>query len=276
MAFTEQLPLLLRQRTEIDGVLKQTENQIAETGDRLDRVNEQMKIVPREIFIYSESEQNRVADDTRTRLLNLKLREQELLAQFPDEQHVGRPGSTRDRNRRAVPARAARQIRRPCPARGERLLSGPRAASLRSDAELVSLRGKQQNIREQLVQIDRHLDDIASSTAELNGLQREILSSESALKLLTAKLDEARISDELNREKVGSVSIIQAASVADPREPVRPLVLLYLVIGALAGLVGAVVMAFLSELLSDNISDPTRVEQLFGVPILAVFNRAGP
>ncbi|MEJ0069783.1 MAG: hypothetical protein WDO24_14805 [Pseudomonadota bacterium] len=94
--------------------------------------------------------------------------------------------------------------------------------------------------------------------------------------MLTAKLDEARISDELNREKVGSVSIIQAASVADPREPVRPLVLLYLVIGALAGLVGAVVMAFLSELLSDNISDPTRVEQLFGVPILAVFNRAGP
>ena len=68
------------------------------------------------------------------------------------------------------------------------------------------------------------------------------------MKQITVRLEQSRLLDALNENRVGNIAIIQAPSMPDVREPTRPRWSVNPVLGLAIGLMLSVVLAVLSEL----------------------------
>ena len=108
---------------------------------------------------------------------------------------------------------------------------------------------------------------LESDTGKHNDLQREVKQAEDNYQLYAKKREEARIADELDRQKITNVSIAEAATVSQiPTSPNRPVnLLLGIVLAAFLSL-GSV---FSAEMLSDAVYTPRQLERLTGAPVLA-------
>ena len=91
--------------------------------------------------------------------------------------------------------------------------------------------------------------------------------AEDNYQLYAKKREEARIADELDRQKITNVSIAEAAAVPQlPSSPNRPVnLLLGLFLAAFLSL-GTV---FTAEMLSDAVHTPRQLEALTGAMVLA-------
>ncbi len=116
-------------------------------------------------------------------------------------------------------------------------------------------------------QYEGALKKLESSTTKHDDLQREIKQAEENYQLYAKKREEARIADELDRQKITNVSIAEVATISRiPTSPNRPVnLLLGIVLAAFLSL-GSV---FSAEMLSDAVHTPRQLEGLTGGLVLA-------
>src|SRR5207253_10832162 len=108
---------------------------------------------------------------------------------------------------------------------------------------------------------------LESNTTRHNDLQRELKEAEDNYQLYAKKREEARITDELDRQKITNVSIAEAATAAQiPSSPNRPL---NLVLGVVLAAFLSLGSVFSAEMLSDAVYTPRQLEGLTGAPVLA-------
>ena len=100
----------------------------------------------------------------------------------------------------------------------------------------------------------------------LTNLKRDRDANERNYLTYLAKVAEARISDDMNRNKMANISIINAASV--PAKPIKPKKLLNVLLSIVLGAVSGIGFAFLSEYMSNGISTPKNAEKRLGLPVL--------
>ena len=101
---------------------------------------------------------------------------------------------------------------------------------------------------------------------EPQNLKRELASNEKNYKTYLEKAEEARISDDLNRQKMANISVIQAASV--PAKPIKPKKALNIALGIILGAVSGLGLAFFSEYTNQGLSTPEGAERHLGLPVL--------
>ena len=124
-------------------------------------------------------------------------------------------------------------------------------------AETESQRnGKQQEIRELL-----------DFEVLLGQLDREIAVSESSLRLLQEKQEEARVLDELRGKHISSVGVFQPASLVEkPVSPQKPIVA---VAFGMLGLLGGLGWVFMREMTSTTFRTPEHIERELEHPVLS-------
>ena len=117
-------------------------------------------------------------------------------------------------------------------------------------------------------------------TAEINAFEsqeskykqlfRDATDNEEKYKTYLAKLEEARIHDELDRQKMTSVSILESASIPIiPNNLPQPLIF-YVAIALFLGIAGSIGLAFILEIMSPGMSTPAQAEKRLDLPVLAV------
>ena len=84
-------------------------------------------------------------------------------------------------------------------------------------AELSALKIKQKGLDEQLKGVNAEINAFESQESKYKQLFRDATDNEEKYKTYLAKLEEARIHDELDRQKMTSVSVLESASA-----PIRP------------------------------------------------------
>ncbi len=271
-AFEAQIPLLLQQRIDIDSEYKRILAALAGATERVQAVRYAISQTQQEITAFTDTQQSRVIDDARTKLLNLKLRQQEIAANFApgsrQVQQVEREIAIAEKFLDDQLVLFSGTVRR---ARNE-VATALETELNRSLAEQAEFEGKRNTILANIADIDRRLSDVTGGETERWSLEQDVTLAKDMLKLFASKLEDARAADSLNQSRIGNIAIVQSPSLADPRQPVQPRPLLYCILGVVAGLFLAVVVALLSELISDTIYDPVRTERLLNVPTLAVFN----
>jgi uncharacterized protein involved in exopolysaccharide biosynthesis len=271
-AFEAQIPLLLQQRIDIDSEYKRVLAALAGATERVQAVRYAISQTRQEITAFVDTQQSRVIDDARTKLLNLKLRQQEVAANFTpgsrQVQQVEREIAIAEKFLEDQLTLFSGTVRR---ARNE-VATALETELNRSLAEQAEFEGKRNTILANIADIDRRLSDVTGGETERWSLEQDVALAKDMLKLFASKLEDARAADSLNQSRIGNIAIVQSPSLADPRQPVQPRPLLYCILGIVAGLFLAVVVALLSELISDTIYDPVRTERLLNVPTLAVFN----
>jgi uncharacterized protein involved in exopolysaccharide biosynthesis len=79
-------------------------------------------------------------------------------------------------------------------------------------------------------------------------------------------LEEARISEDMNRRKMENVSVIQAA--VPPAKPITPKKGWNILLGMILGAVSGFGVAFFSEYTSESFSTPGVAEKQLALPVL--------
>jgi uncharacterized protein involved in exopolysaccharide biosynthesis len=262
----EQRTLLLKQRTDLDSALKTAQNQVKELQNRRSSLKNQMRTVSKDVPLFSETERYKIVDDAKTQLLTLQLREQQLLQKYNENTPL------------VVNVRKEITIVQDFIKKQEEDLKGKvrtgqnivyqdlEREMIKTQAELSSQEARRATLQGQITQLDMEIQSLDLRENELQNLRRELAANERNYKTYLEKVEEARISDDLNRQKMANISVIQTASV--PPKPIKPKKAINIVLGIILGAVSGLGLAFFSEYTNQGLSTPESAERHLGLPVI--------
>jgi len=262
----EQRTLLLKQRTDLDSALKTAQNQVKELQNRRSSLKNQMRTVSKDVPLFSETERYKIVDDAKTQLLTLQLREQQLLQKYNENTPL------------VVNVRKEITIVQDFIKKQEEDLKGKvrtgqnivyqdlEREMIKTQAELSSQEARRATLQGQITQLDMEIQSLDLRENELQNLRRELAANERNYKTYLEKVEEARISDDLNRQKMANISVIQTASV--PPKPIKPKKARNIVLGIILGAVSGLGLAFFSEYTNQGLSTPESAERHLGLPVI--------
>lgn len=263
-ALEEQRRLLLRQRADLDSGLKTAESRSQEMADRAATLNHRLGEISETVPLFDETERDVVREDAKGRLLALQLKERELTNKYTESsrlvQNVRREIEVVERFLREQDS--SRKVRTGRSQAFDLL----QADALRADADRRSLLAGAGTIREQLARVDAALSTLEGSERTLQDLSRQVTMAEAEYKRYSDKLEEARITDNLDRQRLGNVRVIQSAVPSQDR--VRPRRLLNVALAMVLGGIVSVGIAFLADHIESVFVVPERVQRELHGPIL--------
>jgi uncharacterized protein involved in exopolysaccharide biosynthesis len=259
----EQRTLLLSRRATLESYLMDSQNRSKELERKLSSLENQLKLVAK-IVPAGGAEKS---DGPRAQLLSLQLKEQELLSKYKENNHL------------------VVEVRKQIEAAKEYLAQGGFTAGgaveqnqvyqevqkeiIAAKAELSALEVTNSALKDQLVKLDKDIQQLDLNEKKFRELRRELGNHEQNYQVYLNKLEEARIFDEMDRQKMTSVSVIQPAVV-----PLKPKsqewgLPVFFAIGALLGLVGGIGLAWVVEATNPSVSTPEMAERRLGLPVIA-------
>ena len=139
---------------------------------------------------------------------------------------------------------------------------------LMEKVHLDTLKSKERELVKHIESYEKELQTLNNFNHELKSLTRQIEINEENYMIYRKKLEENRISDVLDKERIVNVKVISPA--ASSFLPIMPRKLLILVIGLLFSIIFSIGFAFLLEYLDHSLNDADDVKKHLSLSILAV------
>jgi uncharacterized protein involved in exopolysaccharide biosynthesis len=112
-------------------------------------------------------------------------------------------------------------------------------------AEIALQEARMSTLRLQLAQLDRDIEQLSACESEMRELEREVTTSEQNLQAYAVKFEDARITEELNRQRLVSIRVIEKASPPVSAEGLSRS--MRVALGAVVGLLAAGAAALLLD-----------------------------
>jgi uncharacterized protein involved in exopolysaccharide biosynthesis len=248
----EQRTQLLRQQTAHRQSLDLTTNRIAELERETLSLEQQLETLSEDTSLITEENRYRAFDDAKTQLLRLQLRERELLATY------------KETNRQVVNIRAQIKLvneflEEQKRAIQERIKIGKnevhvdvQKAIIRNLAELEALQARKAGLQRQLAQFDERITRLPVQEKQLRRLSMQRDANQKNYQTYLQRLEEARISADMDLQKMASIRVIEKGSV--PMDPISPNKKLNMIIGVAIGLFIGIAVAAASEWVPQQLS----------------------
>ncbi len=268
VVLSQQKDLTLQKTADAKSKLLESEAAYNEATNRIKRIEQQLAATAPRVITQRHSLPNQYsAERLNTMLVELQNRRTQLLTKFRPDDRTVREVDEQIRTTRDALAKAEQKT-----AVEEATDLNPLRQTLetelaRARLDQTAAQARRDTLSGQLQQYQESLKKLEGNTTKHDDLQREVKEAGDNYQLYAKKREEARIADELDRQKITNVSIAEAPVAAQlPSSPNRPL---NLVLGVcLAGLLtlGGGVSA---EVLNDTVHTPRQLEALTGAPVLA-------
>lgn len=268
VVLSQQKELTLQKTADAKSKLLESETALNEATNRIARVEQQLAAVPKRIVTQNRQLPNQYsAERLNTMMVELQNRRTQLLTKFRPEDRLVREVDEQIRTTREALAKAEQKT-----AVEENTDLNPLRQTLETELSRARLdqagaRARRETLSGQLQQYEGALKKLEGDTAKHNDLQRQVKEAEDNYQLYAKKREEARIADELDRQKITNVSIAEAATV--PQIPSSPNRSLNLVLGMFLAAFLSLGSVFSAEMLSDAIHTPRQLEALTGAQVLA-------
>lgn len=118
----------------------------------------------------------------------------------------------------------------------------------------------------QLEELNGKVRTLNEEDVILTTLERKVKLLEDRYRMHAAKLEEARVNDALEQERITNVNVVQPATLV--RKPVWPNKRLFLMLGLVMATGGAFGVAVVLEGLDQTLRTATQVEKELGLPVL--------
>jgi uncharacterized protein involved in exopolysaccharide biosynthesis len=140
-------------------------------------------------------------------------------------------------------------------------------ALVTTEADLSAQKAKLATLGGQLKQLDGAIKNLDLSEKEMLNLKRELTTDEKNYQAYSDKMEEARLTDDMNRLKLANISVIQPALV--PVKPLFPRMKLNVALSIVFGALGAIGYALFSERNSHGLVTPEIAEKRLNLVVLA-------
>ena len=265
-AFGQQRTLLLEQLTDLDTELRKTENALEEEAKRLASLDQQKSRLQKNIPLSAEDDRFPVVDDAKSKLLALKLKEQQLLTRYHEDsmfvQDVREELKLVEEFLESVERDVATRVNTGINPIREQL----ELDIIRAQAAYDALIARKAAIKVQIERLKEDLRALDLRENELAEIEREVRHHAKNYEQTLVKVEEARISDELDRLKIVNISIIEPAIA--PLRPVRPRKALNIVLSAIFGLAAGIAIAFGMEFFRGGFITPVSAERRLKLRVL--------
>ena len=246
----------------------------SEATTRIARVEQQLASVPKRITTQTKQLPNQYsAERLNTMMVELQNKRTQLLTKFRPDDRLVKEVDEQIRITREALARADQKT-----SVEEATDLNPLRQTLETDLARARLdqsgaKARRDTLATQLTQYEGSLKKLEADTAKHDDLEREKKEAEENYQLYAKKREEARIADELDRQKITNVSVAEIATAPQtPSSPNRPLNLILGIVLAAFLSIGCV---FAAELLSDVVHTPRQLEALSGATVLATVPAKG-
>ena len=249
----EQKTLLLQQISDLEVELAKTRSEMSENEGKMQALMGHPSVNLEEIKMGEETDLNPYAISIiRGKLAELKLEEEELLGKYTEKsvfvtnirKEIKKAQELLDKEEKTYHDKAVTSITH----------------------TLHSLRSKEERQKQHLAHYQQELNRIKSVELKLKGLDRQVTLNEENYQLYVKNMEEARISNAMDNEKLANISVVQPA--LPPLRPVKPKVLLNIILSLFLGGFAGVGVAFSSEYFSHMFNTSKDVQKHLGLPVL--------
>jgi uncharacterized protein involved in exopolysaccharide biosynthesis len=261
----EQRRLMLGQRMALDTAYKGTQNNIQELQEKLRSLKAQSRTIAEDGNTFAVSEQGYSITNAKSKLLDLQLKEHDLLIKYKEESPPVRDVRKDIQMTKDFLAAQEKDVTSKVRT-GNLVYQEAEKERIKAEAELRGQEAKLASLGPQIARVDSALKNLDMQEKQLQDLKRDTMTNERDYLTYKEKWEEARISDDMNRQRMSNLGIIQSAAV--PTKPVWPKIPLNIALSIVVGAVFALGAAFLSEYLSHTFNTARDVEQHLGLPVL--------
>jgi uncharacterized protein involved in exopolysaccharide biosynthesis len=255
---------LLDDRASTTSILEQLRSQSIDAHQRIDFLTNRLKTTPP--LIPAGVAQADVVEQAKARLLDLQVKSQQL-----HDRYVGDVKPMQDTD--AEIARLKQflagndMMNRKEWSQRNTAYDDMAVALNRAMADAAPL-DQQIELREKQAQtVDARLRDLEEGATAIGDLERERRVLEELVHTYRTRYEEARMNEDLDRDRVVSISVIQHPDA--PLRPAGPRHLPFALAGILIGLVGAVVLMLYYLVFRETLITVESVERLIGLPVVA-------
>ena len=198
-----------------------------------------------------------MTQEARTRLIVLQEKEQVLLTKFNENSRTIQNVREEIQNAKKAVVELSEAARRD--------------AIVKAEGELSVLRARADANMRQIAQLNGQLHSLDFRVKDSQEIKREIASHESNYQTYLRKLEEARISDDMDRQKMVALKVVDEATISKA-QPSR-LRNNMMVLGLLIAIFGGIGLSFVLEFLSPVMTAPQDAERRLGVPVMVAVPR---
>lgn len=255
---------LLDERAAVAGILTQLKSQSIDTHRRIDFLTSRLKTTP--ALIPAGEAAADAVEQAKARLLDLQVKQQQL-----KERYVGDVKPLQDAQSEIEKLRqfVSRNdpLNRKVWSQRNTAYDDMTVALNRAMADAAPL-DQQIALREKEAQsIETRLRDLGEGGRSLEDLERERRTLEELVHTYRTRYEEARMNEDLDRERVVSVSTIQRPDA--PLRPAGPKHMPFIIGGILIGIVGAGGMLLYLLVFRETLITVESVERVVGLPVVA-------
>ncbi|HWN09639.1 MAG TPA: Wzz/FepE/Etk N-terminal domain-containing protein [Pyrinomonadaceae bacterium] len=268
VSLTQQKEQTVQKHTEAKSKLLETNAFLREVNERIAKVQQQLETIQPRIVTQRRALPNQYSvERLNTMIVELQNRRTQLLTKFRPEDRLVREVDQQIKTTRAALEKATGETITEQSTDLNPLRQTLETERARARVDQAGAQGRQEMLASQVSQYESQLSRLEGITAQYEDLNRKVKQSADNFQLYKQKEEEARITDELDQNKITNVSIAEAP--AQPQMPVSPNRPLNLIMGLFLGALLAAGSVVIAEFMRDTVLTPRELEALTSAKVLA-------
>jgi uncharacterized protein involved in exopolysaccharide biosynthesis len=255
---------LLDDRASTNSIIDQLRSQSIDAHQRIDFLTSRLKVTP--ALIPAGEAPADAVEQAKARLLDVQIKQQQLKERFVGDVKPMQDAEAEMAKLRAFILRNDPMNRKEWSQRNSAYddmvvaLNHALADAAPLDAQIAQREKEQQTI-------EARLRDLEEGATEIADLERERRVLEELVHTYRTRYEDARMNENLDRERVVSVSIVQRPEA--PARPAGPRRLPFALAGILIGLIGASGVLLYRLVFRETLITVESVERIIGLPVVA-------
>lgn len=273
VSLTQQKEQTVQKLTEAKSKLLETGAFLREVNERIAKVQQQLETIQPRIVTQRRALPNQYSvERLNTMIVELQNRRTQLLTKFRPEDRMVKEVDQQIKTTRAALEKATGETITEQSTDLNPLRQTLETERARARVDQAGAQGRQEMLVAQVAQYEQQLSRLEGITAEYEDLNRKVKQSADNFQLYKQKEEEARITDELDQNKITNVSIAEAPVQSQiPVSPNRPL---NLIMGLFLGVLLAAGSVVIAEFTRDTVLTPRELEALTSIKVLASVPKA--
>jgi len=270
VSLDEQKSVILQKAAESENAMMQASAAIDEYTQKIADARRQLSLAKPRVVTQSRTLSNQYSVERfQTMLAELQNRRTQLLVKFRPEDRL-----VQELNQEIIDTQAALEKAVKLTGQEEATDVNPVHQALQIDLskqenQLAGAMSRWQALARQTAIYRKQMMQLANATAGFDDLLRTQKEAEDKYLLYAKKMEEARITESLDQQKIANVTI--AESPMEPHKPAKPNVKLNIALGGLLALFLSLGLPFVAEYFrEETVEDPDELEQVTKLPVLAV------